>query len=664
MPKKFVISLLFVSLFLSQATFSISQPNAAGNTDMMDLAIMLPDSDVVGTINADRILNIAAPSLLGEDAKKIEHLKNLMRTIENQVGLNPYEIKQIAFGIKLPTDSNLDSKAMIFKSDFTVLVRTANPNGDLLDRWSRRMDVIEAFKDEQMPSRKYIDDFKRYRDFKYDKAAPEKITTVTEKFSEALNKTQEITKTLDSLPKLTTDAKAVNSLRAKNKAVADTINKYSTILKADTDTKTFRETSVKLLNRWNAVTVDDAQRTAKLAAITNESKNISPAYKLKFDNAAKIESLINLIEPAPAFDQQTAIGNLNDQINSDLDETMSALGELPATKLKRTAALNSTAEILDGLDGNLKDKLESLNSAPDAETAVGNAVPARTKAKSFHETLKQAEREQTVNGKRMIVIDADKLDDVPPTADKPGEAEPKKEETLNLAVGFLDERTMAIGFEKSITPFLKRDAGYKNTNASEMLNSSKNSLMAFAVNSNVAKKFAAEAAKTDEKSTGADIFNPSVLSRFTKDINVYGSINYDAGSVTDDITMSLGFFKEKVAEITLPETAPANASDNPNVDNTFEIAGYQVGKDIFYDLFNSFKAVQASMTFKFEKKKIAALIRATPRIIDRITTAKSAPKTDAAKTAKAKPNKLESLSDLITAPQLYIDLAGLLNSKN
>ena len=62
MPKKFVISLLFVSLFLSQAMFSVSQPNSAGNTDMMDLAMMLPDSDVVGTIDADRILNIAAPS--------------------------------------------------------------------------------------------------------------------------------------------------------------------------------------------------------------------------------------------------------------------------------------------------------------------------------------------------------------------------------------------------------------------------------------------------------------------------------------------------------------------------------------------------------------------------------------------------------------------------
>lgn len=656
MPKKFFVSLLFVSLLLSQATFSISQ-QASGSTDMMDLAMLLPDSDVIGTMDADRIFNIAAPSLLGEDAKKIEHLKNLMRTVENQIGLNPYEIRQIAFGFKMPDDANMASKDLFTKSDFTVLVRTANPNGDLLDRWSKRMDVIAAFKEEQAPSRKYMDDFKRFRDFKYDTAATEKITTVTQKFTESLGKTQEIAKTLDALPKVTTDAKAANNLRAKNRAVADSINKFLAILKADTDTKAFRETSIKLLNRWNAVTLDDAQKTAKLAAVTSESKSIFPAYKTKFTNAEKIVTLVNLVEPTPDYEGQP-LENVSDLMNGELDKTIAALGGLPAVKVKRTAELNSTAQVLNDLSENLNAKLDALTPVPDAEIPEENML-TKPNAKSFYQSLKDSERETTVNGKRMIVFDTDRTV-APATADKPLEASMKKEETPALAVGFLDERTMAFGFEKSITPFLKRDAGYKNTNAAEMLNSSKTSLMAFAMNSNVAQKFAAETAKTESKTTAADIFDVSLLSRFTKDINIYGSVNYDAGSVTNDVTMSLGFFKEKVTNITPPELA----SSDSNVDNTFEIAGYQVGKDIFYDLFNSFKAVQASMTFKFEKKKIAALIRATPQIIDRIRTTHTAPKKDSVKVAKVKPNKLESLPDLITAPQLYIDLAALFNGKS
>lgn len=656
MPKKIFVSFLFVSLLLSQATFSISQ-HASGNTDMMDLAMMLPDSDVIGTIDADRILNIAAPSLLGEDARKIEHLKNLIRTIENQIGLNPYEIKQIAFGFKMPDDANMASKDLFAKSDFTVLIRTANPNGDMIDRWSRRMDVIVAFKEEQAPSRKYMDDFKHFRDFKFDNATTEKITSVTQKFTESLDKTQEIAKTLDALPKLTTDAKAASNLRAKNKAVADSINKFLAILKADTDTKMFRETSVKLLNRWNAITLDDAQKTAKLAAITNESKSIYPAYKTKSANAEKIVMLINLVEPTPEYEGQP-LENVNDLVNGELDKTIAALGELPAVKVKRTTEINSTAQVLNDLSESLNAKLDALNPALNAEIPSEN-MPTKPNPKSFYQSLKDSERETTVNGKRIIVFDADQTT-APATADKTIEASMKKEETPALAVGFLDERTMAFGFEKSIIPFLKRDAGYKNTNAAEMLNSSKTSLMAFAMNSNVAKKFAAETAKTETKTTGADMFDISLLSRFTKDINIYGSVNYDAGSVTNDVTMSLGFFKEKMTNITPPELT----SSEPNVDNTFEIAGYQVGKDIFYDLFNSFKAVQASMTFKFEKKKIAALIRATPRIIDRIKATQAAPKKDSAKVAKVKPNKLESLPDLITAPQIYIDLAALFNGKS
>jgi len=263
----------------------------------------------------------------------------------------------------------------------------------------------------------------------------------------------------------------------------------------------------------------------------------------------------------------------------------------------------------------------------------------------------------------MIVFDLEKLD--APPAEKPAAAAEKKPENPEVAIGFLDERTMVIGFAKTIKPFLQRETGYKNQKAIEMVGTSPNSLAAFAINSTVVKTLALETAKPIEKNPSVDVFGSSVLSSFAKDINIYGSVNYDAGgNITNDITMSLGFFKEKVTESVLPETALAKTEDNPNVDNTFEIAGYQVGKDIFYDLLNSFKAVQASMTFKFEKRKVAALIRATPRIIDRIKAANFAVKKEPAQAAKTKSEKLASLQDLITAPQLYIDLAGLLNGKS
>lgn len=643
---------------------SSSQSTVGENNDMTELAALLPDSDIVAAIDGDRILNIAAPGLLGEDARKIEHLKNLMRTIEKQVGLNPYEIRQIAFGLKLPADANFDARDLFSKADFTAIVRTANPNANLLDTWTKRLDAIFAFKEEQNSSRKYMDDFKRYRDFKYEKAVPEKLAATVLKFEAALKKTQEINKTLDALPKITTDAKAASNLRAKNKSVADTINNYLNILKADTDTKSYREISIKLLNRWNAVNLDDAQRAAKLAAILKESKDIAPAYRKKYENAKKIEDLFKLLEPAPDGEQQSAgiaDKNIVAETDSALDKTIASLINLPATRVKKTTELNVLAANLYDLNGYLSDSLESLNPAPEMETAADTAV-AKIKSKTINEGFRQAQREENINGKRMLVFDIDKLDEPQPAEAKPAAPAPK--EFPEIAVGFLDERTMVIGFERTVAPFLKRDADYKNTKAVEMLDSAKNPLLAFAVNSTIVKKLTSTTVKPDKKDS-ADIFSPSVLTNFARDINIYGSVNYDAtGGVTNDITMSLGFFKDNVEQIIAPEPTRADAAANPSVDNTFEIAGYQVGKDIFYDLFNSFKAVRASLSFKFEKKKVAALIRSTPRIIERITADNSVPKKEAAKVSKTKPRKLEAIQDLITAPQFYIDLAKVLSGKS
>jgi len=50
MPRKFVTSLLFVSLLLSHWMFFSSPRTAAKDTDILELTAMLPDSDVVATI--------------------------------------------------------------------------------------------------------------------------------------------------------------------------------------------------------------------------------------------------------------------------------------------------------------------------------------------------------------------------------------------------------------------------------------------------------------------------------------------------------------------------------------------------------------------------------------------------------------------------------------
>ncbi|MCY7346187.1 MAG: hypothetical protein LH614_08175 [Pyrinomonadaceae bacterium] len=676
MLKKINVSLLFVSLLFSQAMISTSQPMAADNAEMLAMASLLPDSDVAVTIDADRILNVAAPSLLNQDAKKIGHLKNLLQTIENQIGMNPGEIRQIAVGFKLPP---AESKDIFADSEFTAIVRTANPNGNLLDTWSRRIDVIIAFKEAQSPSRRYMDAFKKFRDFKTENAAPEKIAAANQKFEEFLTKTREIETTLNALPKSPATRTATNNLREKNQQIVAELNNYTALLKADVDAKNYRDVSINLLNRWNSVTVDDPQNAAKLGAILKESKDIYPAYEKKHQNAQKLDALLGLLDPAmfgavQSADQMTAASDatLTADINSALDAEISlaldkaadGLKKLPTAAAKRNQALNSLAENLDNLKSNLESKSEELTANLEMNfvsplESVETLPTDKKKSKTFNELLKTAQREETVNNRRMLIFDIDKLDDAPPAEAKTDETAPiPKKKTPNVAVGFLDEKTMVIGFEKTITPFLKRDAGYKNQKVVEMLGSSKNSLCAFAMNSTIARRVYSEATKNEGQNKSGDLAT-SVMNKFARDISFYGSMNYDSnGGATNDITMSLGFFRDTVGGLELPEDS-AETEKNRSVDDTFEIAGYLVGKDLFYDLFNSFKAVQASMTFKFEKKKVAGLIRKAPQIIEKILAGNTAPKKTAAETAKippAKSTKLETVQDLITAPQLYVDL--------
>lgn len=664
MLKKYTVFFLSAAFLLTLACFFASRQSAAVNSEMLDAAAMLPDSDVVVTMDFDRTFNVAATSLLSQDAKKIEHLKNLMKTVENQLGVNPYQIRQIAAGFKLPSDN---SKDFLTDSEFTAIVRTTDSNANLLDDWSRKIDLITNFKDEQTASREFMDNFKSFRAFKFDKAAPEEISAATQKFQDALKKTQDVSAKLSALPKLAASAESVSALKAKNQLVSGDLKEIISVLQADTEMQTLRETSIKLLNRWNAVTLDDAQRTAKLAAITKESKGIYPAFEEKHANAKKLESLLAAMEPATG-DGIAATADSSDDATLELDTTLVSLGKLPATKTAKTTELKVLAEGLDNLHGTLQSRLESLNFQTETLPEIAETAPVvKPKPTSFYETLKKSERRETVNGKQMLVIDMTKFDE--PNAEKSPDKEPAAKETIpNLAIGFLDDKTMVVGFEKTVAPFLKRDANYKNQKVLEMLGAAQNSLFAFVINSKATGQIFAQAAKMSANAAAPKVSESSFYDNLTKDINIYGSVNYDGDKATNDVSMSVGFYKEIVGNLSAPDNAKADAETNSEADSTFEFAGYQVGKDIFYDLFNSFKAVQASMTFKFEKKKVAALVRSAPGIIENIrtkNTKNSAAQKNIADVSRSKPSKLESAADLLTAPQFYVDLAELLtkNSK-
>lgn len=68
------------------------------------------------------------------------------------------------------------------------------------------------------------------------------------------------------------------------------------LLMTDVYVKTFHDSTLMLQNKWSAVSLDDTERTKKLAAILDEAKAIYPAYKAKVENVAKVDALLDLAD--------------------------------------------------------------------------------------------------------------------------------------------------------------------------------------------------------------------------------------------------------------------------------------------------------------------------------------------------------------------------------
>ncbi len=352
--------------------------------------------------------------------------------------------------------------------------------------------------------------------------------------------------------------------------------------------------------------------------------------------------------------------------------------------LNQTSQLKSISINLQKLEEAMNIRLKASEEVERFDEIIEEATPSTTTPKSLTKSIKDNAKVSEVNGKRLITIDLEKINFLDPSfgvdeenkevkdkettkdakvgtslpkivAAKPENSakdehsKDKKEEKKKelFAIGYLDETTMVLGFESGIRSILNRKGDYKNPKAAEMLNSFKNPLVSFATNSkifqNFLKGYTASTEKTEEKKV-------TLTDKFFNDLNVFGSIEYDGDSAaTNDLIMSLGFTKNKVEEVFKVE-------DDEEESSVFELGDYQISKAIFYDLLNTLKAFKGSISFKFEKKKLAALIESSPQIIEDI---RFQPNHRKEKTVKTKVQNIQNIEDLLTSPKFYTDLVGM-----
>jgi hypothetical protein len=704
--KKLFAAVLIAAIAVTSLTFLVQPQSARENNDVSSLALMLPESDVILAVDMNKTLNVVGPSLMNQDGKKIENLKKLMKSLENMIGVNPYEINQVVAGIKLPSS---EEKDILGNLDYTVILRTAHSNNVLLEDWSKKIDAIEAFNVEKQPTEKYFTAFKLFRYHKLGKEETEKITKLNKEFDEILKKTNDINGLLKQVPKSARSVKLYKDSVKKNKILIDAISRYQTLLKQDSDIKSLHDSAIKLQNRWYEINLDDPKRGEKLTVILKEAKAFYPNYRAKTANVAKIETLLNLSDRE--FYEKLSKKNFglltydekqtpNDMMKEKLNEILDTLDNFSTAK--PNIGLKLVSNNLQRLEDTMSIRLKVLDEMfPLTEVYEDDTIPAAP-TRSLSKTIKENAKISEVNGKRLITIDYDKIDfwnpdfedentevvkssetkikdtkneiktfpnsnantevKIAPNAninaninantigivkDKDEKKDKKKE---MFAIGYFDETTMVVGFESGIRTMLNRKTDYKNPKAAEMLNSFKNPLIAFATNTKVFENLAKTVVGTekDKKETPVD--------KFFKDINIFGSVEYDADSeATNDLIMSLGFTKNKVEAIFKDDKDEAEST-------IFELGEYEFGKEIFYDLLNTLKAYKASMSFKFEKKKLAALVESAPQIIQDARLQNGRDKT-VEKVEKVKVQSLQNIGELLISPNFYTNLFETITKK-
>ena len=531
------------------------------------------------------------------------------------------------------------------------------------------------------------------------------------------------------------------------------VSDFQEILRKDTDTKALNDSAVKIQNRMYLLERNDPQRGAKLKGILANATSIYPVFKAKIEEARIKKALLefdkwSFYEKLTTADFGEYEADLSKSppeiIQSKLDKIIESLTDLPKRRAMRNKRLATALKNYRALDKAMKIYLGALEGVAPLSDLRQTDPKKRKKKEPMSEIFKKHAKFSTVNGKSLIAIDETKVDiwgstiiqsseiETPPDAKSekakkdgekkkkapPKEIRVKKPQVIapppppmmeirvepvtppkkrNVAVGFIDDQTIAFGYEKEIKEILSRESSYKNTRAAEMIDTFKDPLVSFAISSDLISKFmgafssvdltsnneseektkSTEETESDEKkseseekdeNTGEektteksekdekekDDKKPTQSERFLKDLNIFGALEYEGTSPeTQDVIFSLGFTKNKVEDI-FKEEPPEDEN------SAIELGEFRILTNVFYDLLNSLKVFKASLSFKFEKKKVAAIIENAPNTI-REARINPEPGQNARRVRKKR--EIRSLSEfqkLLGDPAFYQDILKMI----
>lgn len=715
MYKHLLAFLLVFSLFSTPLTSLALEKNSVTNNELSELAALLPESEMMVVADAEQFIKKTVPALLNNNVEKLQKLATLVKTIEENTGVNVLDVNQIALSYNFTVPKK---KSAIPNFDFTAIIKTSIDNDNLVEDWVKKYDSIFAFEKERAESKSYIESFKVFNKSDYSRSIIESRQEFLVKINANLKQAREIETRLNKLPKSETTQEIIK----ENDQIIERLEKLVGIFETDIKIGDLPEKAADLINRWNKITITDKDRVSKNNQILKEAKEIYPVYAKKYDSAEKSERIISIIDIFDHAEVSFETRSFFDKTNANLGKIVTSFKTLPQSAASRRSSLYNIRKDIKSANDEINSVFETGMYALINDTPLDKPRESefqKTKISSFAQEFQKHAKFEIVNSKKFISIDLKPFFETAKDTESEVSAENKehkteKTESEKLGIGFLDNKTLAIGSSEEVLEILNRDSSVKNTRALELLNFTKNPLVAFAVDSKViaknspkkekdpkdekekaeneakdekakdievktgeetedtpppsieTKKDEAKTESEEKKETPADddddfSFSPFAgIFDFLKNSDIYGSLNFDPNSSEyNDISLSIGLLWNKEEEEPEEPLIGDGKGDDAEITGTsLEVAGFQIGKELGYDLLKTFKGLQATLIFKFEKEKVANLVLTAPEIINGEFQNQIA-----VKKAKPKALKLQHLPNLLTNPEFYSDLIKITKKK-
>ena len=553
-----IISLFVSLLLLSQAALLPlrAQENLpAGQNELINL---LYQPDMAATINVRRLLNETAIELFGSDPSSIENLKKVMKQIEDETGVDPFQINQFAIGL------SFDKGA---PENIVLAMQTNTPASALAEKIFQNRVAHGKFTLEKDPVSKRIN-WLKYSTFEgmYEFSS-ERVKTQAVSFDELSANITAIQTSLARTRAVRTNQVVLRDLNKNATQIASALDKITEILKMDTDLSDEKERFKKLEKDFQNISVSDPQRVQKITSLGRELEQFEKSSSAKLKKFRQLNSLLNSETNNPLSDAQ-------------LKTALALLGKLPAAEPKRTQNLRAAQKHLTEFQKALEQKLADIENEDSDEFLTSES--------SSLKSIEVSRKEENIGGKKVLIITTKNI-----YAD---EAMNSENENLLAIYG---DNILLMGARDSIKNALNQpseNSSNRNPNISRMLGKTPNALLAFAVD-----------LQDMDLSALDDLFEGQ-----TNAWEIFGGVS----GISNEIALSISIEKSGLTLKPKPPTAKKDDSiPSPKVP-IFEDDS-AIG-DLLKLLGRTLIGVEGKFTFKFDKKKTAQIVSETPKLLSSV----------------------------------------------